>query len=159
LIGETLSHYRVVEKLGAGGMGEVYRAEDTVLGRDVALKVLPETFTRDAERLARLEREARVLATLDHPNIAAIYSFEEERDVHFLVMQLAEGETLETRIARGPIPLEEALAIAGQIAQALASAHERGIIHRDLKPGNVKVDAVGHVPTLDVAWRCRSRRR
>jgi serine/threonine-protein kinase len=149
MIGQTVGHYKIVGKLGEGGMGEVYRAEDTTLGREVALKVLPEAFTEHPERLARFEREDKVLAKLDHPNIAAVYSFEKAQELHFLVMQLAEGETLAARIARGPMALEEALPIAGQIAQALESAHERGIIHRDLKPANVNVDEAGHVRVLD----------
>ena len=152
MIGATLGHYRILDLLGAGGMGEVYRAEDTTLGREVALKVLPKAFTADAERLARFEREARVLAAVDHPGIAAIYSFEAAelaatgemapQSVHFLVMQLAEGETLAESIARGPMPVEAAMAIALQLAEALESAHEKGIIHRDLKPANIKVDAL-----------------
>jgi serine/threonine-protein kinase len=155
----TLGHYEIVDKLGEGGMGEVYLAEDTTLGREVALKVLPEAFTADPERLARFEREARVLAALDHPKIAAIYSFEaaelsaagEEtsRSLHFLVMQLAEGETLAERIARGRIPVDEAIALALQMAAALEAAHEKSIIHRDLKPANVKVDTDGNVKVLD----------
>jgi serine/threonine-protein kinase len=162
LIGETLGHYRVLEKLGEGGMGEVYLAEDTTLDRRVALKVLPAELTASSEQLARFEREARVLAAVSHPNIAAIYSFEAAglragrpdgegavQTVHFLVMQLAEGETLTQRISRGPIPVEEALGIAFQIAVAFESAHEKGIIHRDLKPANVIVDASNHVKVLD----------
>ena len=159
MVGQILGHYKIVDKLGAGGMGEVYLAEDTTLGREVALKVLPEAFTADSERLARFEREARVLAALDHPQIAAIYSFEAaelaaagdeaSRSLHFLVMQLAEGETLAERIARGRIPVDGATAIALQIAAALEAAHEKGIIHRDLKPANVKVDADGNVKVLD----------
>ncbi len=155
-----LGHFRVTARLGAGGMGEVYRAEDTRLGREVAIKLLPEAFTADPERLARFEREARVLAALNHPPIAAIHSFEtapagtvtgraEAGPVHFLVMELAPGETLAERIARGSVPIEEALPIAIQIAEALEAAHEKGIIHRDLKPANVKVDADGRVKVLD----------
>ena len=121
-------------------MGEVYRAEDTKLGREVAIKVLPETFTRDAERLARFEREARVLATLNHPNIAAIYEVGEAGGLHFLAMELAAGEDLGRWIGRGSIPVENAIAIALQIAEGLEVAHENGIVHRDLKPGNVVVD-------------------
>src|SRR5246127_4634193 len=115
-------------------MGEVYRAQDTRLCRDVALKVLPEAFARDAERMARFSREAKVLASLNHPNIAAIYGLEESNGVRALVMELVEGSTLAERIAAGPLPLEEALQIARQIAEALEAAHEKGIVHRDLKP-------------------------
>jgi serine/threonine-protein kinase len=149
VIGQTLSHYEITAKLGEGGMGEVYRASDTKLGRDVAIKVLPEAFTQDPERLARFDREARVLAALDHSNIAVIYGLEEAEGRKLLVMQLAEGETLAARIGRGPIPVDEAIPIALQIAEALESAHEKGIIHRDLKPANVKVTPDGQVKLLD----------
>ena len=149
MIGKTLAHYQVTAKLGEGGMGEVYQAQDTKLGRDVAIKVLPEAFTADPERLARFEREARVLAALNHSNVAAIYSFEAVEDIHFLVMELAAGETLAERIARGSVAVEEVLPIAKQIAQALEAAHEKGIIHRDLKPANVKLDEDGNVKVLD----------
>jgi serine/threonine protein kinase len=154
--GQTLDHYKIVEKLGEGGMGEVYRAEDTKLGREVALKVLPQIFTADPERLARFEREARMLAALNHPNIASIYSFERAdavgeggHPVHFLVMELVGGETLAGKIRNGALPVDEVLLIARQIAEALEAAHERGIIHRDLKPGNVMVDEAGRVKVLD----------
>jgi serine/threonine-protein kinase len=140
LIGQTLSHFRITAKLGEGGMGEVYRAEDTKLGREVAIKVLPEAVASDPERLARFEREAKVLASLNHPHIAGIYQVEEADGVHFLVMELAAGEDLRERLARGPVPIAEALPMALQIAQALEEAHERGVIHRDLKPANVKID-------------------
>ena len=143
--GQTLGPYRVLAKLGEGGMGEVYRARDTKLNRDVALKVLPEAFAGDAERLARFTREAQTLAALNHPNIAAIYGIEG----HALVMELVEGEDLSAHIARGPLPLREVLPIARQIAEALEAAHEAGIIHRDLKPANVKVRADGTVKVLD----------
>jgi len=149
LIGTTLAHFRVTAKLGEGGMGEVYRAEDTKLGREVALKLLPEAVARDPERLARFEREAKLLAALDHRNIAAIYGLEEAEGRHVLVMQLAEGETLAERIARGAVAPEEAIAIVMQIASAIEAAHEKGIIHRDLKPANVKVDSEGGVKVLD----------
>ena len=215
MIDTTLSHFKITAKLGEGGMGEVYRAEDTKLGREVAIKVLPEAVASDPERLARFEREAKVLASLNHPHIAAIYAIEsatplgqpeahlapqEEgkaalgkppagsgtgdaslgeaqddlkalveagdrgaerphppversdqpaRPIHFLVMELAEGEDLAARIARGPIPVDEALPIALQIAEALEAAHSQGIIHRDLKPANIKVDAEGNVNVLD----------
>ncbi len=149
LIGKKISHYNVTEKLGAGGMGEVYRATDTKLNRDVALKVLPEEFARDADRMARFKREAQVLASLNHPNIASIYGLEEADGVRCLVLELVEGPTLAERIAAGPLPVEEALGIARQIAEALEAAHEKGIIHRDLKPANVKVTPEGTVKVLD----------
>src|SRR5215471_2785538 len=147
--GTRLGSYEILAAIGAGGMGEVYRARDTKLDRDVAIKVLPEAFARDASRMARFGREAKVLAALDHPNIAAIYGLEDSGDTRALVMQLAEGPTLAERIARGPIPIEEALSIARQIAEGLEYAHERGIIHRDLKPANVKVAADDTVKVLD----------
>ena len=149
MIGQTLSHFKITAKLGEGGMGEVYRAEDSKLGREVAIKVLPEAFGADAERLARFEREARLLAALDHPNIAAIYEVGEHEGRHFLAMQLAEGEDLAQRIGRGAIPLAEALPIALQITAALEAAHDRGIVHRDLKPANVMLDDKGQVTVLD----------
>ena len=147
--GSRLAHYEVSGLLGAGGMGEVWRAKDTKLGRDVAIKVLPEAFTRDAERLARFEREARVLASVDHASIASIYGIEEADGQRFLVMQLAAGEDLSERLRRGPVPPVETIAIARQIADALEAAHEKGIVHRDLKPGNIKVDDEGNVTILD----------
>ena len=130
-------------------MGEVYRATDTTLGRQVAIKILPDAFASDAERLARFEREAKTLASLNHPHIAAIYGFEKSAGMHALVMELVEGPTLADRIAQGPISLDEASPIAKQIAEALESAHERGIIHRDLKPANIKVRDDGTVKVLD----------
>ena len=145
----TLSHYRIVSKLGAGGMGEVYRAHDTRLNREVAIKVLPAGFLQDADRVARFKREAQVLASLNHPNIAAIYGLEDSNGTPALVMELIEGPTLADRIAANPIPTDEALPIATQIAEALEAAHERGIIHRDLKPANVKVTPEGRVKVLD----------
>ncbi len=149
MIGRKISHYNVTEKLGAGGMGEVYRATDTKLNRDVALKVLPEEFARDTDRMARFKREAQVLASLNHPNIASIYGLEEPDGIRCLVLELVEGPTLAERIAAGPLPLKEALEIARQIAEALEAAHEQGIIHRDLKPANVKVKKDGSVKVLD----------
>ena len=149
MIGKKISHYSVTEKLGAGGMGEVYRATDTKLNRDVALKILPEAFANDAQRMARFSREAQVLASLNHPNIAAIYGLEEADGIRCLVLELVEGPTLAERIAAGPLPTEEALNIAKQIAEALEAAHEKGIIHRDLKPANVKVTPEGMVKVLD----------
>src|SRR5881409_1833190 len=140
-----IAHYRITAKLGEGGMGEVWRATDTKLNRDVALKILPEAFANDRDRMARFEREAQVLASLNHPNIAAIYGVEERA----IVMELVEGPTLANRIAEGPIPLEEALAIARQIGDALEAAHDKNVVHRDLKPANVKVTPDGRVKVLD----------
>ena len=152
--GARLGPYEVVSAIGAGGMGEVYRARDTRLQREVAIKVLPDLFAADPERLARFEREAQVLASLNHPHIAAIYGLEEGpaetgSHVRALVLELVEGETLADRIARGSIPLDEALPIARQIVEALEAAHEQGIIHRDLKPANIKVTPAGVVKVLD----------
>ncbi len=147
--GAKLGPYEVLTPLGAGGMGEVYRARDTKLGRDVALKVLPEAFANDAERMARFQREAQVLASLNHPNIASIYGLEESGRVRALVMELVEGPTLAQRMQSGAIPLEEALPIARQVAEALEAAHERGVVHRDLKPANIKVTPGGTVKVLD----------
>ena len=149
MIGKTIGPYQVVAKLGEGGMGEVYRATDSNLKRQVALKVLPDSVAGDAERLARFQREAEVLAALNHPHIAAIYGLERSGSTTALVMELVEGEDLSQRIARGAIPLDEALPIAKQIAEALEAAHEQGIIHRDLKPANIKVRADGTVKVLD----------
>jgi serine/threonine protein kinase len=147
--GTRLGVYEILASIGAGGMGEVYRARDTKLGRDVALKLLPESFAGDPERMARFEREAQVLASLNHPNIAIIYGFEESNGVRALVMELVEGPTLAERIGGRAMPLDEALPIAKQIADGLEYAHERGIIHRDLKPANVKLTADGSVKILD----------
>src|SRR5687767_704844 len=130
-------------------MGQVYRAMDTALGRPVAIKILPDAFASDPERLARFEREARMLASLNHPHIAAIYGFEKSAGLHALVMELVEGDDLSQRVARGAIPFDEALPIARQIADALEAAHEQGIIHRDLKPANIKVRDDGTVKVLD----------
>jgi eukaryotic-like serine/threonine-protein kinase len=148
-VGTRLGPYEVLAPLGAGGMGEVYRAKDTRLGRDVAVKVLPEKYFEDKDRVARFEKEAKSLAALNHPGIAAIYSFEEVSGRHLLVMELVEGDGLDQRIAAGPLPLEEALSFAKQIAEALEAAHEKGIVHRDLKPANVKVTPDGRVKLLD----------
>ena len=147
--GTRLGAYEITAPIGAGGMGEVYRARDTRLNRDVALKVLPELFAADPDRLARFKREAQVLASLNHPNIGSIHGFEESGGVHALVLELVEGPTLADRIAQGPMPLDEALPIARQIAEALEVAHEHGVIHRDLKPANVKVRPDGTVKVLD----------
>src|ERR1700683_3659961 len=148
-IGTKLGPYEILAAIGAGGMGEVYRARDSKLGRDVALKVLPEAFARNAERMARFQREAKVLASLSHPNIAPIYGLEDSSATHGLVMELIEGPTLADRIGSGPIPIEESLRIAKQICDALEYAHERGIVHRDLKPANVKVTTEDAVKVLD----------
>ncbi len=147
--GQMLSHFSVETKLGEGGMGEVYRAVDTKLDRKVAIKVLPEMVATSPERLARFEREAKALAALNHPNVAGIHQVEHVDGVHFLVMELAEGQTLAERLEAGPIPTEKALPIALQIAEAMESAHDRGIIHRDLKPANVMIANDGTVKVLD----------
>lgn len=149
LTGQRLGVYQILDLLGAGGMGHVYRARDTKLGRDVAVKVLPRLFAADAERLARFDREARLLASLNHPHIAAIYGFEQTSGVRALVLELVEGPTLAERLQRGPLPITEALGIARQIADALEAAHERRIVHRDLKPHNIKVKPDGSVKVLD----------
>jgi hypothetical protein len=148
-VGTKLGPYEILSPLGAGGMGEVFRARDAKLNRDVAIKVLPEAVAEDAERLARFQREAQVLASLNHPHIAAIYGLEKAGNLEALVLELVEGETLAEKIAAGPIPLDETLAIARQIADALEAAHEKGIVHRDLKPANVKVTPEGKVKVLD----------
>ncbi|HEY7369461.1 MAG TPA: serine/threonine-protein kinase, partial [Thermoanaerobaculia bacterium] len=147
--GSRLGPYEILSPLGAGGMGEVYRARDTRLNRDVAIKILPEAFAEDPERLARFQREAQVLASLNHPHIAHIHGLEEAGTGRALVLELVEGETLADRIAQGPFPLEEALEIARQIALALEAAHARGVVHRDLKPANVKITPEGTVKVLD----------
>ena len=149
LTGRRLGVYHLQERIGAGGMGEVYRARDTKLGRDVAIKILPHALTRDPDRLARFEREARVLAALNHPNIATIHGFEDGGDVRGLVMELVSGETLAERIRRRPLSIAECFPVALRIAEALEAAHEKGIIHRDLKPANVKITATGTVKLLD----------
>jgi serine/threonine-protein kinase len=149
MTGKKLAQYSIESSLGAGGMGEVYRAKDTRLGRDVAVKVLPEIFARDPERIARLQREAKVLASLNHPNIAVLYGLEEFEGTHFLVMELVEGETLAERVARGPLPAEEAIRVALQIAEAFEAAHGKEVVHRDLKTANVKITPEGKVKVLD----------
>ena len=147
--GTRLGVYDITAPIGAGGMGQVYRAMDTKLKRQVAIKILPPSLASDADRLARFQREAEMLASLNHPHIAAIYGLEEGAGATALVMELVEGDDLSQRIARGSIPLDEALPIATQIADALEAAHERGIIHRDLKPANIKVRPDGTVKVLD----------
>ena len=142
---QSIAHFRIVSKLGEGGMGVVYRATDTKLNRDVAIKVLPDSFAADPDRLTRFTREAQLLASLNHPNIAAIYGVEDRA----LVLELVDGPTLAERIGAGPIAVDEALPIARQIAEALEYAHEKGIIHRDLKPANVKITPEGRVKVLD----------
>jgi Tol biopolymer transport system component len=149
MIGNSLLQYRVTSKLGEGGMGEVWRAEDTKLGRDVALKMLPDGFAQDPERLARFEREARVLASLSHPNIAGIHGHEEVDGKRFLVMELVEGQSLAERIQQGPMPVDEVVRIAKQIAEAVEAAHDKGVVHRDLKPANVNITPDGNVKVLD----------
>ena len=142
-------HYEVQENLGKGGMGEVYRALDKNLGRQVAIKILPEEFSSDPERLARFEREAKLLATLNHPNIAAVHGFEEVKGLRFLVLELVEGETLQTRLDRGALAIDEALEMCRQVAEGLEAAHEKGVVHRDLKPGNIMITPEGKVKILD----------
>ena len=173
--GARLGPYEIVERIGAGGMGEVFRATDSNLKRSVAIKVLPASVAGDADRLARFQREAEVLAALNHPNIAAIYGLEKTADFTALVMELVEGDDRSQRIGRGAIPIDEALPIAKQIADALEAAHEQAIIHRDLKPANIKVRDDGTAKVLDfglakamdqgsgirdqAARRCRPRSR
>src|SRR5215510_16405893 len=147
--GSRIGPYEVTSQLGAGGMGIVFRARDTQLQRDVALKLLPDHFASDPDRLARFQREAQVLASLNHPNIAQVYGLEQAAAPGAIVMELVEGETLADRVKRGPLPLDEAIAIAKQIAAALEAAHERGVIHRDLKPANIKLTPQGKVKILD----------
>jgi serine/threonine protein kinase len=144
LAGQEFGHYRIVTLLGVGGMGEVYRAHDIRLGRDVAIKTLPYQFARDRERVSRLRREARTLASLNHPRVAAIYGLEEFDGTDFLVLELVEGQH-----PAGPLPISEALRIGEQIAEAVAAAHARGVVHRDLKPANVMITPEGHVKVLD----------
>ena len=147
--GTLLGPYEILSAIGAGGMGEVYEARDNKLGRNVAIKILPEAFAHDHDRLSRFEREARMLAALNHPNIAMIFGLEQSDGVHYLVMELVPGQTLAERLRVGPLGIEEALQIGAQIADALQSAHEKRVIHRDLKPANVKVTPEGRVKVLD----------
>ena len=161
MIGKALGPYRVLDRLGAGGMGEVWRATDSRLRREVAIKVLPAEFSEDAERLARFEREARILAQLHHPNIASVFGLEEGEGVLALVMELVEGPTLAERLKNGALSVEESLSIGGQIAEALEEAHNKGVIHRDLKPQNIQapVDATRSCRNaLDAGgWTCQSK--
>src|SRR5262245_45934963 len=147
--GRRIAHYELAEQIGAGGMGEVYRATDTKLHRHVAIKVLPNVFNQDASRRSRFEREARALAALNHPNIAAIYGFENDHDSCAIVLELVEGPTLDHVLSKGPLPLRDALRSARQLAEALETAHEKGIAHRDLKPSNMKITRSGAVKVLD----------
>ncbi len=148
-VGTNVGRYEIVSLLGAGGMGEVYRARDLTLKRDVAIKVLPETFSKDAERLSRFRREAEVLASLNHPHIATIYDVGESGGGRFLALELVEGESLAERLTRGPMPLGESLRTGVQIARALEAAHAKGITHRDLKPANIQLTPAGDVKVLD----------
>src|SRR5262245_19215268 len=148
-VGQQVGSYEITSLIGKGGMGEVYRARDSKLKREVAIKALPDEFSRDHDRVIRFQREAEVLASLNHSNIASIYDLQEANESRFLIMELVEGETLAERIARGPLPIDEALDIAKYICEALEAAHEKGIIHRDLKPANVKITPDGKVKVLD----------
>ena len=152
---DFIAHYKITSKLGQGGMGEVFRATDAKLNRDVAIKVLPESFAQDRERLARFQMEAEILASLNHPNVAAIHGLEESHGGKALILELVEGETLADRLKKGPLPVEEALEVCKQIAEALEAAHEKGIIHRDLKPGNVKFTQDGKVKVLEFIYQLR----
>jgi serine/threonine protein kinase len=147
--GHQLLHYKLIEKIGEGGMGVVWKAGDTTLDREIAIKILPDAFSSDPERLARFEREAKLLASLQHPNIAVVYGLHEADGVHFLAMELVGGEDLTQRIARGPLPLAESIEVAIQVSEALAAAHDSGVMHRDLKPANLRITPDGQVKVLD----------
>ena len=149
MIGKQLGSFEIVDLVGKGGMGEVYRARDTKLDREVAIKVLPREMSADPERVSRFHREARTLASLQHPNVASIYGFEDLPEARFLVMELVEGEDLSTRVDQGRISPEEVVSIGRQICEGLAAAHDRGIVHRDLKPANIKLMSDGTVKILD----------
>ncbi|MCJ7753514.1 MAG: serine/threonine protein kinase, partial [Thermoanaerobaculales bacterium] len=148
--GQQLLHYRLIEQIGEGGMGVVWKARDTTLDREVAIKTLPPAVAGDADRLARFAREARLLATLNHPNIAGVYALHEIDGLHFIAMEMVPGEDLAERLTRGPLTIDEAVDTARQIAEALEAAHEQGVIHRDLKPANVKLTPDGQVKVLDL---------
>ena len=148
--GQQLLHYRLIEQIGEGGMGVVWKARDTTLDREVAIKTLPPAVAGDPDRLARFAREARLLATLNHPNIAGVYGLHETDGLHFIAMEIVPGEDLAERLARGPLPIDEAVDTARQIAEALEAAHEQGVIHRDLKPANVILTPEGQVKVLDL---------
>lgn len=148
LVGRTLAHYQISSIIGAGGMGEVYRATDTKLARDIALKVLPLEMASDPDRLARFEREARAVAALNHPNVVTVYSVEESDNVHFITMELIVGQPLDRLISANGLPTDRIIEIASAVAEALAAAHEKGIVHRDLKPANVMVANEGRVKVL-----------
>jgi serine/threonine protein kinase len=152
LIGSTLSHYKITAAVGSGGMGDVYRATDTKLGREVALKVLPAEMAHDPERLARFQREARVVAALNHPHIVTIFSVEEADGLHFLTMELVEGQALDRFTPEDGLPVQRIVALASGLADALAAAHEKGIVHRDLKPANVMITGDGRVKVLGSCW-------
>ena len=149
MIGKTLAHYEILAKIGEGGMGEVYRARDLQLDRDVAIKILPKVWANDDPRIRRFEREAKVLASLNHPHIAAVYGFHKENDVHFIAMELLAGETLASSIVAEGLSLDRLLEIGVPFAEAIAFAHDRGVIHRDLKPANVMWDASDRIRVLD----------
>ena len=147
--GTRVAHYEILEPIGKGGMGDVYRARDTKLGRDVAIKALPEEFSQDKDRLARFDREAKLLASVNHANIATLYGLEESNGQQFLAMELVEGETLEARIGQSALSIDEAVSLFLQIAEALEAAHDKGVIHRDLKPANIQITPDGKIKILD----------
>ena len=149
MVGSTISHYKILSKLGEGGMGVVYRAEDTKLDRQVALKFLPAHLLGNADIRTRFEREAKAAASLHHPNICPVYEIDDEDGKSFISMALIEGESLDKKISQGPLKLDEALAIAEQVARGLAAAHEKGVVHRDIKPENIIVDSTGHATIMD----------
>jgi serine/threonine protein kinase len=159
MVDKTLAHYRIVEKIGSGGMGEVYRAHDEKLGRDVALKVLPNEMAEDPERRKRFEREARAVASLKHPNIVTIHSVEESDGTHFITMELVEGQTLSALIPKNGLSLEQFFDYSVSLVDAVSGAHEQGITHRDLKPANIMLDAGGRLKVLDFGLAKRYCRR